>query len=168
MIPIKRVDLIIESIHELSKLTYKKIEWVHIGDGELLESIQSKYSDLLSRIEAHFLGYMDNDRIHTFYATQHIDVFINLSDSEGIPVSMMEAIAYDIPLMGRNVGGVAEVVNESTGVLLPTEVVPEEVAKKLHRLINTDKKELKPIDYYEANHNAAINFEVFYENLLSK
>ena len=47
------------------------------------------------------------------------DLFVNMSLSEGIPVSIMEAISFGIPIIATNVGGNAEIVNDETGVLIP-------------------------------------------------
>lgn len=41
-----------------------------------------------------------------------------MSDSEGIPVSIMEAMSFGIPVIARNVGGMSEIVNEENGLLL--------------------------------------------------
>ena len=48
----------------------------------------------------------------------YIDALINVSESEGLPFSMMEAISFGIPVIGTNVGGVKEIINNDTGILL--------------------------------------------------
>lgn len=50
------------------------------------------------------------------------DLFVNMSLSEGIPVSIMEAISFGIPIIATNVGGNAEIVNDETGVLIPVNI----------------------------------------------
>lgn len=45
-----------------------------------------------------------------------------MSLSEGIPVSIMEAISFGIPIIATNVGGNAEIVNDETGVLIPVNI----------------------------------------------
>ena len=45
-------------------------------------------------------------------------MFINLSSSEGIPVSIMEAQSFGIPVIATNVGGSGEIVVSETGVLV--------------------------------------------------
>ena len=47
-----------------------------------------------------------------------MDYFINLSDSEGIPVSIMEAMSVGIPIIARDVGGNREIVTNNNGCLL--------------------------------------------------
>ena len=45
-----------------------------------------------------------------YYKNNIIDIFINLSASEGIPVSIMDAISFGIPCIATNVGGTGEIV----------------------------------------------------------
>jgi glycosyltransferase involved in cell wall biosynthesis len=50
---------------------------------------------------------------------ENYSLFLNTSSSEGLPVSMMEAISNGIPIVATNVGGVSEIVNDVTGFLIP-------------------------------------------------
>ncbi len=61
---------------------------------------------------------MSNDKILDVYEQFDVDFFINLSDSEWIPVTIMEAMPMGIPVIDRNVGGISEIVNKSNGLLL--------------------------------------------------
>lgn len=45
------------------------------------------------------------------------DAFILPSYAEGLPVSILEAISYGLPILSTPVGGIPEVVNESNGIL---------------------------------------------------
>jgi glycosyltransferase involved in cell wall biosynthesis len=53
-----------------------------------------------------------------FYRKNHVDLFINVSETEGIPVSIMEAMSFGIPCIATNVGGVNEIVNNTNGFLV--------------------------------------------------
>jgi colanic acid/amylovoran biosynthesis glycosyltransferase len=55
------------------------------------------------------------------YRAQRFDVIANVSDSEGIPVSLMEASAAGIPMVATDVGGNGEIVNVGNGVLIPAD-----------------------------------------------
>lgn len=52
------------------------------------------------------------------YSEHPVDVFINLSTNEGVPVSIMEAISFDIPIVATDVGGTSEIVTDETGILV--------------------------------------------------
>ena len=64
-------------------------------------------------------GQLDHREVLSFYERHHVDALLSLSLSEGLPVSMMEAQSYGIPIVACAVHGVPEIVNERTGILLP-------------------------------------------------
>lgn len=113
IIPVKNIRLMIDGIslasHEKKE---KTIEWVHFGDGVLGEDIR-KYAeevfDKLENVKYKFMGRTDNDIIHNYYLNNKVDCFINTSLSEGLPVSILEAMSYGIPIICTDVGGSREV-----------------------------------------------------------
>lgn len=115
VIPVKRLDLIIGLLEQIRDI---RIKWIHIGNGELFEQIRDEAKRRLSHMEILFSGKVDNGDVLKIYQKEDVDYFINLSDSEGIPVSIMEAISMGIPVIARNVGGIREIVNEWNGCLL--------------------------------------------------
>lgn len=114
----KRIELIISSLANVYDID---IDWVHFGSGKLLNNIVKiahERLDNLSNINWEIKGFTPNTAIHHFYKTETIDLFINLSKSEGIPVSIMEAMSYGIPTIATNVGGTGEIVNNTNGYLI--------------------------------------------------
>ena len=83
----------------------------------------------------------ENERVHKFYSEQPVDVFINLSDSEGLPVSIMESMSYGIPVIATDVGGTREIVNEKTGFLIPKDFQPQKVAEIITNFSLLSKEE---------------------------
>ena len=113
----KRLDLIILFIKELSKYNVK-LKWIHIGDGELQGEIKSLAQKELKGVDYRFLGKMSDEDIFKVYKAFDVDFFINLSDSEGIPVSMLEAMSMGIPVIARDVGGISDAINNENGLLI--------------------------------------------------
>lgn len=66
-----------------------------------------------------------------YYATHEIDWFMLLSTSEGLPVSILEAMSFGVPVIATDVGGVSEAVDDETGLLLPVDVEKEEFVRGL-------------------------------------
>ncbi|MBI3511410.1 MAG: glycosyltransferase [Bacteroidetes bacterium] len=105
------------------------VRWIHYGgEGIALEELIKQTSLLSSNIKSDLRGFTNNAIIAKEYAEGDIDLFINLSRCEGIPVSIMEAQRFGIPSMATAVYGTPEIVNEENGHLLPEEFSDEEAA----------------------------------------
>ena len=71
------------------------------------------------------------------------DVFLLPSINEGLPNSLLEAMAEALVCVARNVGGVAEVwPKDAPGLLLPYAARPEELARVLTELLDADDEHI--------------------------
>lgn len=160
LIKLKRVSLIVDILKQLGS---EAVIWTHFGDGEQREFILNRINELPSTIKVNFMGNVENKEIYEFYKNQRVDLFINVSSSEGIPVSIMEALSYGIPVVATDVGGTAELVNELNGVLIDKDFVPAEVAIKIKEIIQGsllfDKNMIKL--EFKADFNATQNYSEF-------
>ncbi len=120
VIQLKRLDLLIDA---LSLIKDKDIEWVHIGGGPLFTQIKSYAEEKLknSSVKYIFMGQKNIADIQKYYGEESINLFVNCSDTEGTPVAVMEAMSYGIPAVARAVGGNGEAIDESCGMLIPSE-----------------------------------------------
>lgn len=135
--PVKRVDLLARSL-ALLKDSGLKLKWTHFGGGEGLDSLREYARENLSFMECSLAGEISNPRLMEFYRETPVDCFINTSSSEGLPVSIMEAASFGIPVIATDVGGTAEIVTpEETGYLLPCNFSPDELAGKIELLCRT-------------------------------
>jgi glycosyltransferase involved in cell wall biosynthesis len=66
-----------------------------------------------------FLGYVPNVEILEWLGAGRIDAVALPSNWEGVPVSLMEALAHGVPVAASDVGGVAELVGDGCGLLVP-------------------------------------------------
>jgi glycosyltransferase involved in cell wall biosynthesis len=130
LVAVKRVQLLIAGLAKLSeRLPTLRVVWTHIGDGQLRAELEASAKILLPRnVEVRFLGRLDNRRVLDVYRSQPVDVFVNVSESEGVPVSIMEAQSFGIPVVATAVGGTPEIVTQENGVLLPADPDPGEIA----------------------------------------
>lgn len=134
---VKRVNLIIDILKHFNKSEYQ-IEWHHFGDGKLMPEIQTYANNHLNKenISFCFWGSLSNKEVKDFYSKNYCDLFINVSSSEGIPVSIMEAQAAGIPVIATNVGGTSEIVNEENGILIHKNFHPQDVYLSLLKILN--------------------------------
>ena len=139
----KRINKIVDAL----SLINIPIHWIHIGEGDTYEKVQKdefelkKYAheklDAKPNVSFAFVGNMENREVISFYATHFVDVFVNVSSTEGIPVSIMEACSFGIPIIATNVGGTGEIVKDQyNGYLLPADFEDAELASTIVSLNN--------------------------------
>ena len=92
--PPKRPDLLIEAVSEI-----KGVRLDIVGEGPL--------SDSLDR-NVHGVRYLGN--IPNFNSFSDYDLFALISDSEGLPMSALEAGSAGVPMLLSNVGGCGELI----------------------------------------------------------
>lgn len=130
---VKRIDKIIMALEEVFREgTELTVSWVHIGSGpELNDLVRLAEQKLRGKVNFLFLGELCNADVHDYYVREQNDVFINTSDSEGVPFSIMEAMSYGVPAIALNVGGVPELVSNDCGCLLSADSSIKDVAKAI-------------------------------------
>lgn len=117
--PMKRQDLLIEAFSRLVA-RHPKIRLVLVGDGELRPGIEAQVTELglHGRILVH--GHASDTR--PLYNA--FDLFVQASNSEGLPNVILEAAAARLPIVATAAGGTGEVVHDGeTGLLVPIDDV---------------------------------------------
>jgi glycosyltransferase involved in cell wall biosynthesis len=163
------LELLIAGIEELGRQKPdKSIQWTHIGYGPSEQHIKTDAKKhLKDNVSYQFLGYLSNDEVISYYSKNPVDVFMNVSSSEGIPVSIMEAQGCGIPVIASAVGGTPEIVSDRVGILLSSNPTPEEIASALSFFIeereNTHLKRIESKTNWRENFNSGRNFLQFTE-----
>jgi glycosyltransferase involved in cell wall biosynthesis len=134
VIAVKRIDLIINALQRIAF----SIKWTHIGAGVLFDEIKEKVKNLPVNVEVELKGAMKNSQVLDFYLNTHIDMFINVSESEGVPVSIMEALSFGVPVMATDVGGTAEIIDNQVGKLLPKNISAAKIAAEITFFASSD------------------------------
>jgi glycosyltransferase involved in cell wall biosynthesis len=168
VVKLKRVNLILEALIRCSE----RVHWVHFGEGPLLEALKEKSKNINDNLTITFKGQVPGHEIYEYYRNEPVDLFINVSKSEGIPVSIMEALSFGIPVIATDVGGVSEIVSNSIGRLLSKDFQTKELAEIIE---NFQKKSEEEISIYkenaykvwENNYNAQNNYLRFANFLFS-
>lgn len=167
--PVKRLDIIVNALEQYNGKTV--IEWTHLGSGSEESKIRAM-ADKLSEKENVVIslkGSLSNDEVHKYYSEQVIDLFINVSASEGLPVSIMEAMSYGVPTIATDVGGNSEIVTDATGYLVSADITSNELAELFEKITqdvncNTVKKDAAYKmwqDNYQINDNIVKLLELF-------
>lgn len=135
VIRIKRLDFLVTALALLkTKLDFC---WYCIGDGDELELIKNLVSKNGLNKNVIFLGRLSNKDVQKFYLENHIDLFVNVSSTEGVPVSVMEALSFGIPCLCTDVGGTGEILNEKCGKLLNENVNADILSESILSFVNS-------------------------------
>jgi glycosyltransferase involved in cell wall biosynthesis len=128
LVPIKRLDVLLDAFRLALDAGFEGTLAI-IGDGELRADLEARVLELDLLGAVRFTGFRED--LGAVLAAA--DVVVLTSDNEGTPVSLIEAAAAGVPAVATRVGGVAEVVDEQTGILVePGD--PAAVAAALTRL----------------------------------
>jgi glycosyltransferase involved in cell wall biosynthesis len=114
-----------------------QILWTHFGDGPERPQLEAVLQTAPANMQVDLRGQVDNMEVLRHYATHPVDLFVLLSSSEGLPVSIQEALSMGIPVLATDVGGVSEAVdlNGDNGGLLSPQDSPDLAARQLRALL---------------------------------
>ncbi len=134
-------------------LKEKKINfklWV-VGDGSQKLKMEnfSKQNNLFSLIE--FTSWQSELELREIYKKSHI--FLLPSWTEGLPNSMIEAMATGCVPVVTNVGNISDFINESNGVLVKPKQLDELIEKLIKLIINENNF----LNLATASYNTAVN-----------
>lgn len=170
VIPLKRVDLIYESIRQYAiSHSGQQFRWTHIGSGPLMEDLEAKVNASGSNnLIVDLKGAMPNDAILKLYREKKFHALILLSIREGLPVVLMEAISSGIPVVATNVGGIPDLVNDKTGRLVERDFKKEEFDTALQWVLdNNDSLAQSSHQFYLNTFNSDNNYRSFYQSIVS-
>lgn len=128
--PIKRVH---EIPRLLDSLDLPRVEWTHLGDGPERGRVERALGHT-PRVHAHLHGWVRPDDVPRIYADGTFDLFVNVSASEGVPISIMEALAAGIPVIASDVGGTSEIVDAAVGALIRAEISTHDFLSAVRKL----------------------------------
>lgn len=165
-IALKRVHLIFEILQK-SKHT---INWHHFGDGILMPNLKELIKQKRTGLFVQLHGSVSNQTIIDFYKNKSVNLFINVSATEGVPVSIMEALSFGIPVFATNVGGTAELVNNNVGLLLDVNFDINTTCKQLDNFIEANESDTNTFrinaqKQFVALANAENNYTAFYNDI---
>ena len=112
-----------------------KLKFLLVGDGVLRKKIERLISKFNLEDKLILTGWRDDvPRI-----LSAIDIFVLTSLWEGLPISVLEAMAASLPVVATNTGGITEIILEGkTGFLVsPGDV--NHMAKKLTKLLEDEE-----------------------------
>ncbi|WP_035157773.1 glycosyltransferase family 4 protein [Cohnella thermotolerans] len=130
LVPAKGIDLLLKACAELHRRGRKFVLHI-IGDGPIREDLEKLSQSLGIYEDTIFYGYM----LHPEELMPFFDVFVLPSRAESFGSVFAEAALCLLSLVGTNVGGIAEQIENGVNGLLVPEEDPEALANALEELI---------------------------------
>lgn len=129
LVEVKRVALLAEGLMAFARRRPEQsIYWTHIGGGPLQQDLNDVCADTPPNLHIQLTGSVPVADVLRFYRENMVDVFVNVSTAEGLPVSIMEAQSAGVPVIATAVNGTPEVVSDRDGLLVPRDLHPEVLA----------------------------------------
>jgi glycosyltransferase involved in cell wall biosynthesis len=116
----KRPLLLLQALALCSSEMQKKVHITVVGEGEQNEHLD-RYARAHPELSIGLTGSLPRKQV--FDVLERSDIFVFLSDWEGFPMTILEAMSVGLPIIASDVGGVREMVNETYGILLKTNTV---------------------------------------------
>ena len=152
----KNINIVIEAIGLLDD---RNLKLSIIGEGGEFSKLEGLIHDLNLQNRVQLLGKIDSNRISQFLLTA--DIFIQASDYEGLPHSVLEAINYEVPILSTEVGGCKDLLNDGErGFIIPIPPHKKIIAENILFIINNKEESTKRADAAKAFISKEYNFSV--------
>lgn len=139
LVPVKGHRVLVAAVARLAEVG-TQVEVGLAGDGELRDELRAlvEREGLAGRIR--FLGQLPHPALLEEFASGRWDAVALSSvpssgEKEGIPVSLLEAMARGLPVVASDLGGIGELLDRSTGLLVPPDD-PDHLAAALATIAN--------------------------------
>ncbi|OGC83077.1 MAG: hypothetical protein A2W07_00135 [candidate division Zixibacteria bacterium RBG_16_43_9] len=170
LVPIKGHDYFFEAAKLISQ-EFPSVRFIVVGDGELRKTLTDLVTDLGIEDKVIFCGFRKD--LVNIYAD--LDIVVLSSLNEGLPVSIIEALAARKAVVATDVGGVKDLVEHGvTGLIVPKQD-PQKLAQGMTYLLRNPQEGLKFGEngrkkvYPSLNYTRLVSdIENLYEGLLRK
>jgi glycosyltransferase involved in cell wall biosynthesis len=169
---IKGVEFLIEAIPFIIKV-FPQTTLTIVGDGGNKTDLFSLTKHLQLEKHVQFIGWVEHRNLHTYYEKASIVVVPSIV-AEAFPLVALEAMSAGRPVIGTNVGGIPEIIDDKVNGYLVEPENPAQIAEKVVTLFSEEKllSELgrnarkKAQEFSLEKH--VENLEQFYEEVIKK
>lgn len=175
---VKRLDRLVDA---LSGINETEVYWHHIGwgnpDFELnFKTLIDKKLSKKSNVKVVLHGEMSKNDVEHFLENQRVDILVNCSENEGIPVSIMEAFSAGIPVIAFDIGGIPEIITHAKNGFLLDDIQGNHAEQLKNAILAFSQ--MPSSDYvlfseeakleWQRNYNQSENFKKLAQLLLSE
>ncbi|MFH2068871.1 MAG: glycosyltransferase [Candidatus Omnitrophota bacterium] len=136
--PPKGYQYLLPAFREVA-LKYPESRLLIAGEGPLRKTLEKFSRRLGISSKVFFLGFRKD--LSVFYSG--LDIFVMPSLWEGMPVALLEALSYGIPVVATAVSGIPEVVSDGCEGFLVAPANPRQITVGMLELLNNPQKRLE-------------------------
>ena len=161
----KNIDSIIKAVKVMEN---ENIILNIVGDGSEINNLKLLVKKYKLDKKINFIGKIENTKLNEYL--NNADIFIQASNYEGLPHSILEAMNFEIPILSTDVGGCSVLLNKGErGYIIPMPVSEVEISEGIRKIIN-NKNEAKSKarlakNYLNQEHNFNTNAEIYDEKI---
>jgi len=168
----KGVEFLIKALPVIIKV-FPQTTLTIIGDGPYKNELINLTKTLYLENYIQFKGWVENKKLDTYYGKASIVVIPSICP-ENFPFVCTEAMSAGRPVIGTNLGGIPEIIDDGVNGYLVEPNNPEQIAEKVVKLFSEEKllTELgrnarKRAEQFSIEKHAA-NLEKIYEEVMKK
>ncbi len=151
----KGVEYLIKACHQL-KIEHPNFKVEIVGDGPLTDSLKALTTNLNLDSHISFLGQMPNNQVSNWLKKLNAFVLPSVKDAngdmDGIPVSLMEAMASGVPVISTDLSGIKELVIDYQTGFLATSACEKDLAKKMTNILTAEQSQQQTISKQAQHH----------------
>lgn len=136
LVNIKRNDIAIKMMPELSKLTLAKL--VIVGDGPEMDNLKRLVKDLEIENVVFLVGSKNRQEIFEFLNIS--DIFISMNEQSSMSNTVYEAMICGLPVIARNKGTTTDLITDGENGLVIDDNNLSQLPQIVYGLLNDEEK----------------------------
>lgn len=167
--PEKNLGFLIQSFRGTAA-AYEHVHLILVGDGPERESLQATVENMQLKGRVHFTGFMPYEKLPGYLAMS--DAFVTASVTEVHPLSVIEAMAAGLPVLGIESPGVGDTVEDGVTGYISQEDLAMFTAKMIRMVTDHESRKVMSIKARDASQKYRIErttqiMNEQYKNLVS-
>jgi len=161
----KNIDSIIKAVKVMEN---ENIILKIVGDGSEINNLKLLVKKYELEDKVNFIGKIVGLKLNEYF--KDADIFIQASNYEGLPHSILEAINYEIPILSTEVGGCSTLLNKGErGYIIPMPVSKVGITEGIRTIINKKNEAKSKVKlakkYLNEEYNFNTNAEIYHQKL---
>ena len=161
----KNIDSIIKAVKVMEN---EGIILNIVGDGSEINNLKNLVENYELEEKVNFIGKIENAKLNEYLS--NADIFVQASNYEGLPHSILEAVNYEIPILSTEVGGCSVLLNKGErGYIIPLPISETGISEGIRTIINNKKEAISKAkvakEFLNQQHNFNMNADIYHENI---